>query len=594
MSPLAINAAEFAARDFDYIIVGGGTAGLAVAARLSEDSDLIVGIIEAGPAALDDDAINTPGRYLQTLGTRYDWQFETVPQTGLKGRAVPWPRGKVLGGSSALNLMTWNRGNRQDYDVWKELGNKGWGWDDLLPFFKKSEGLHLPNTKTQSANREYYDRQAIGISGPVQASYSKQYAATHQLCYDTLLSLGVKENKAHQAGSNVGVWTNLSSVDPESNTRSYAAPAYYVPNSSRQNLFVLTEALVNEIILSQEKDDLVAIGVRFTRDGTEFVASASREVVLSAGSIQSPQLLELSGVGNPEILSEAGIQAKLANRNVGENLQDHLMTVSVFEVDSSLAIANTGAPACPTCYLPVSDVTTQAVFETLSSKIKDRDAVSPLKRNVFQSRFEANAGLGQFEYIFELGNWSSFFRPESADGKMYASILQILQYPFSEGSIHIRPSSKSAVDGPKSAILSKPLIDPKYYAGSYGQLDLEIMTHCIRFTDKLCSTKPLSDVICGRAYPPPSTTSDDELREWVVHNTTTDWHPVGTCAMGGDGGINTGVVDHRLRVYGVKRLRVVDASIMPLQISAHLQATVYAIAEKGAHMILEDRLERRI
>ncbi|KAI5918205.1 putative choline dehydrogenase [Camillea tinctor] len=596
MVPLTgVSAADFACQDFDYLIVGGGTAGLAVAARLSENPSLSIGVLEAGPAALGEAAINEPGRFLETLGTKYDWQFETTPQAGLGDRTLVWPRGKVLGGTSALNLMTWNRGSRQDYDAWEELGNRGWGWDDLLPYFKKSESFHSPEKETQSHNRQHIDYKATGTGGPIHTSYSKQYPITHQLCHDTYVSLGIDENKAHQAGSNVGVWTNLSTVNPETNTRSYSASAYYAPIAAKPNLFVLTEALVKNVVLSHEDGQLSATGVRFAHAGEEFVASALREVILSAGSIQSPQLLELSGVGNPQVLRDAGVEVKVANSNVGENLQDHLMTVSVFEIDPSVGMPRPGAPACVVCYLPASTVISDEISKPLASKVQETE-VSRIEKEgaILKNRFEADANLGQFEYIFDLANWNSNFKPEEGDDKMYCSMLQILQYPFSKGSIHIRPSTMVEADGSSiSSITDKPIIDPGYYAGPHGELDLDVMTHCIRFSDKLCASAPLSDVVGSRVYPPSSVTSDDQLREWVVENTTTDWHPVGTCAMGGHGGINSGVVDERLRVYGVGRLRVVDAGIMPLQISAHLQATVYAIAEKGAHMILEDMVKRR-
>ncbi|KAL7619855.1 hypothetical protein AAE478_010400 [Parahypoxylon ruwenzoriense] len=603
MTALSSNPHDFAARDFDYLIVGGGTAGLVVAARLSEDPSVVVGVLEAGPAALNEDAINVPDPFLRTLGTKYDWQFETIRQDGLGGRTLPWPRGKVLGGTSALNLMTWNRGSKQDYDAWEELGNKGWGWDGLLsslrsssrPFFKKSETMHLPGGEKQSIYREYYDPESIGTSGPVHASYSKQYSKTHQLCYDALVGLGVPENRAHQGGSNVGVWTNLTSVNPEDDTRSYAAPAYFKPNSSKKNFVVLTEALVQEIVLSQEDGGAwIATGVRFTYGNDTFIASASREVILSAGSIQSPQLLELSGIGNSRILKDAGIEVKVPNHNVGENLQDHLMTISVFEIDPSLEMTNLGAPACPYCYLPIPLATSGGMLEQLTDKIEALGLFDPDEKEILQTRFKSDANLGHFEYIFDLGNWSSYFRPEPSDDKKYASVLQILQYPFSRGSIHIRkPNGSGSNANDPATITDKPVIDPRYYSGPHGELDLEIMTQCIRFSDRLCRSAPLSDFVRSRVAPSPSITSDDDVRDWVVRNTTTDWHPVGTCSMGGRRGIQSGVVDDRLRVYGVNRLRVIDASIMPLQISAHLQATVYAIAEKGADLIREDNIAKR-
>ncbi|KAI0886748.1 GMC oxidoreductase [Annulohypoxylon maeteangense] len=593
MAATSISPVEFAARKFDYIVIGGGTAGLAIAARLSEDPNITVGVLEAGPAALEEDTINAPSPVLKTLGTNYDWQFETVPQPGLGGRTLAWPRGKVLGGTSALNLMTWNRGNKEDYDAWEGLGNKGWGWNDMLPFFKKSERIHVPSEEAQAAYQLHFDPQAVGTDGPIHASYAKEYSKMHRLCYDTLINLGIPENRAHHSGSNVGVWTNLNSVNPDDNTRSYASLAYYVPNSSRKNLLILAEALVQEVIISQENGEWTATGVHFMHRGNPYTVSASREVVISAGSVQSPQLLELSGVGNPHILEDAGIEVKVANPNVGENLQDHLLSISVFEVDPSLEKPKLEPPGTPYCYLPISTATSEGGFEKIASKVRTLERHPEEKTKILQSRFDPSTRLGQFEYIFDLTNWSSDFQPEPDTGKKYASILQILQYPFSRGSIHIRKRSElERSEGRRLTIAEKPIINPGYYSGPGGEIDLDAMTQCIRFADKICQSAPLSEVVRSRVVPPSSIESDAELRGWAVKNTSTDWHPVGTCGMGGSGGIHSGVVDDRLRVYGVKRLRVVDASIMPLQISAHLQATVYAIAEKGAHLIREDNAGR--
>ncbi|KAI1087179.1 GMC oxidoreductase [Rostrohypoxylon terebratum] len=594
MATTPISPEDFAACNFDYLVIGGGTAGLVVATRLSKDPNLNVGVLEAGPAALEEETINAPRPVLQALGTKYNWQFETVPQQGLGGRTLSWPRGKVLGGTSALNLMTWNRGNQEDYDAWEQLGNKGWGWNDLLPFFKKSENFHVPDEEAQEVHRLYFDSSAIGTYGPVHTSYAKQYSKTHQLCYDTLINAGIPENRAHDAGSNVGVWTNLNSVNPNDDTRSYASLAYYLPNSSRKNLFILTEALVQDIILSKENGEWIATGARYTHGGSHFTASAAREVIVSAGSVQSPQLLELSGIGNPEILGNAGVEVKVDNPNVGENLQDHLMTISVFEVDPSLQKADLEPPGTPYCYLPISMATSQETFQQIASKVKILEQHPPEKTTILKSRFEPSAKLGQFEYIFDLKNWSSDFRPEPDTGKNYMSILQILQYPFSRGSIHFRNRSElQHGESNQASIADKPVIDPGYYSGPHGEIDLDIMTHCIKFAKKISESAPLCEVVHSRVFPPALVEADEELRDWTVKHTSTDWHPIGTCGMGGEGGIHSGVVDDRLRVYGVQRLRVIDASIMPLQISAHLQATVYAIAEKGAKMIRDDNFGRR-
>ncbi|KAI4257434.1 MAG: hypothetical protein L6R42_005669, partial [Xanthoria sp. 1 TBL-2021] len=327
----------FLSTKFTHLIIGGGTAGLVVAARLAENKDLIVGVLEAGPADYHDPRINVPGRFCETLDTEYDWQFTTVPQPGLNGRTVPWARGKVLGGSSALNIMTWNRACKEDYDAWEELGNQGWGWHSLLPFFRKSETLHEPTEKQQLNGQTYFDLKYHGADGPVQTSYPNQYGASHRHWHKTLQNVGVNINRSHFSGSNVGAWTTLTSVEPEQRERSYSATAYYRPNAAKPNLVLLTGATVQELLLEPTKDEWTAKGATFTHEGEEHSISVRGEIIICAGSVQSPQLLELSGIGNPEVLQEAGIEVKVDNPAVGENLQDHMMTCMVYEVDPSIA-----------------------------------------------------------------------------------------------------------------------------------------------------------------------------------------------------------------------------------------------------------------
>lgn len=246
------------------------------------------------------------------------------------------------------------------------------------------------------------------------------------------------------------------------------------------------------------------------------------------------------------------------------------------------------------CYLPFSHITPARELQALSEKAAAIMTIPTQERIIRQRRLDpqSDVKLGQIEFIFDLGNWSPFFQPQPSSDKKYATCLQILQYPFSRGSIHI--SSSKPIDG-------KPVINPRYYSGVHGgSIDLSLMVHAARFaSDRIAKTPPLAGIVRQRAFPQPSPTAEEDesfWKDWLSHTTITDWHPVGTCSMGGSAGMSPdggGVVDERLRVYGTKRLRVVDASVMPLQISAHLQATVYAIGEKGASMILEDRLPPR-
>ncbi|KAG6031300.1 hypothetical protein E4U41_007623 [Claviceps citrina] len=595
---------DFLKHSFDYIVVGGGTAGLAVASRLAEEASLTVGVLEAGGVAQGDENVDIPAFYGRSLGGPFDWAFETQPQRGLAGRALSWPRGKVLGGTSALNFMTWVRASREDYDDWEALGNKGWAWDKLLPFFKKSETFHRPDQALREEYTATHEADALGTSGPIHISYSPDYSPSHKLWHATLNRVGVQTNSAHLAGSNVGVWTNLNTVDPRTAARSYSTS--YLTSARPINLHVLTEATVHQVILTKDQGqgDHVATGVRFGHRGKDHVVSVKKEVILSAGTVQSPQILELSGIGNPRVLEPAGISVKVASPMVGENLQDHIMVAMIFEVDPSLAnpddlLSDEAVVAaarekymrekrgpftvlpCSLTYIPFSRTVPRGILADMHARAASVTGHDAEKRAILRKRLDGTSTMGQVEYIFDLGNWSTTFK--GSPGKKYGTMLQMLQHPFSVGSIHVQGGGSATTEE------AKPVIDPAYYAGDHGQLDADLVKECILFAQKIASTRPLADVIRAPVSPTPEVVADDaQLRDWVKKHTITDWHPVGTCGMGGRAGIAGGVVDDRLRVYGVRGLRVVDASVMPLQISAHLQATVYAIAEKAAHMILED------
>ncbi|KAL6721795.1 hypothetical protein ACLMJK_000900 [Lecanora helva] len=615
---------SFLDHKFTHVIVGGGTAGLVVAARLSEDPNITVGILEAGPAAFDDPIINVPGRFGESLGTEYDWQFETTKQPGLNGNSLAFNRGKVLGGSSALNFMTWNRGCAEDYDAWEELGAEGWGWEGLFPYFKKSENFHDPGPDHKAKHESHFNLEYHGVGGPLETSYSVTYGSSHQHWHKTMHKLGIETNCSHFSGSNVGCWTALTGVTEKKRERCYSATAYYQPSCKRKNLALLTNAMVRDIVLEKQGDDWIAKGVRFIHDEEEHVVHTQGEVILCAGSVQSPQLLELSGVGNPQVLKAGGIDMKVDNPNVGENLQEHMMTAMIFEIDPTIVtpedlrndpllaeaadkeyVLTQSGPrtAIPSsvAYLPFSHFISRPKLQSFSDSILNHSNSQSLPSDRIRiDRLTSEKNLGQIEFNFDISNYSPYFK--SRPGKKYATMLMMLQYPFSKGSIHI-PAMKSAKPVTSD---DKPIIDPQYYQGPGGEIDFELMVLCQSFAHKICQTPPLADIIVSRVFPPttppssspddpdPNTTADEEdFAPWVRDTTITDWHPVGTCAMGGSRASDGFVVDSRLKVYGVKGLRVCDASVMPMQISAHLQATVYAIGEKGADLIREDWQKRK-
>ncbi|EXJ81955.1 hypothetical protein A1O1_08022 [Capronia coronata CBS 617.96] len=594
---------DFATSKFDYLIVGGGTAGLVVAARLSENPNVVVGVIEAGFSALDEPLVSIPGNFGRTIGTKYDWAFATVPQEGLKGASLPWPRGKMLGGTSGMNFLVWNRGAKEDYDAWEQLGNEGWNWEQLKYYFKKSERMNQPPASFESHHQTFFKPEDHGRSGPVSTAYPSHIAPTHKYWHSTLKNMGINTNKSHFGGSNIGAWTSVACLDPQTQTRSYSASAYYRPNARRENLHVLTEAHVLEIVMSetQRGGDFTATGVKIKYQGSVFTIPCSKEVIVCGGSVGSPQLLELSGVGNPAILKKAGITPRVANINVGENLQEHMMTMTVFEIDTdivtpdnyadpkfleeALRLYETQKSGLLTCtpasmaYLPLSKMIPAPEVGQFLRRAEDlasshpRDSTLHKLDKMLSRQFLPQYSLGQVEYMFDHSNYSPFYVSEP--GKKYASMMQILQYPFTRGSIHIDASSPH----------DKVVIDPKYYQGE-GSLDLDIMIKAQAYGDTIWRHEPMRSIIKKRVWPPETLKGQTtDWAAWVPAHTTTDWHPVGTCSMlPRDAG---GVVDAKLKVYGTTNVRVVDASVFPLHVSAHIQATIYAVAEKAADMIKE-------
>ncbi|KAK6336204.1 hypothetical protein TWF696_001767 [Orbilia brochopaga] len=594
----------FANLQFDYIIIGGGTAGLVVANRLSAKPWIKVGVLEAGADGLDDPIIYTPGFVGQAVGTSYDWNFATTPQSELNNRPLSWSRGKVLGGSSAINFFVWMRGNQEDYDAWSSLGNPGWDWTSMLPYFKKPEDFHAPSPTDATNFKLDYVSGDHGTGGPIDTSYSIEYGGSHQYWHDTLNNLGVPRRDTF-GGANWGVWTGLTSVDPSNRTRSYSASAYYRPFAGRPNLHVLCNAMVKKINIDYVNHKYVAKGVKFTHGGVDYDACAKHEVILSAGTVQSPQILELSGIGNPTILAAAGVTVKVNNPNVGEHVQDRIMSVLAYEIDSSvdnqdplkdpvqLAAAQTEYDTLHTglltvvptdfTYVPLRYFLTPENITDLAASVVGTDART---LNIKSKLTSANEDLGYMEFVFDP---NLLFPvpiptdpPPEQEVPKYGLMYQMLQYPFSTGSIHIPAGT------PDSSV--HPEIDPKYYQGN-GEIDKAIMAAGQMFADEIARTSPLSSIIIKRVVPAEPPTGPSSFEEWLENltdSTVSDWHPIGSCSMGGTNGAADGVVDHKLRVYGVKKLRVIDASIMPLQISSHLQGTVYAIAEKGADLVLAD------
>ncbi|KAF5378241.1 hypothetical protein D9757_009134 [Collybiopsis confluens] len=585
---LTSDAATFADQTYDYVIIGGGTAGLVLAARLTEFSNVTVGVIEAGTLRLGDAVVDTPAFIGQGLfNTDYDWNFVTVPQAHVSQRNIPINRGKMLGGSAGLNFMIWQRGSKQDYDAWSQLGiGSGWNWDGLLPYFLKTETVHAGPGRIGTSSE--FD----GQSGPLPIQYNNFYSPLEAPYAQTLESLGVTFNPDPEAGDSTGLFNCAASVDPATGNRSYSAVNYFLTNQDRNNLVVLEGAQATKINLTPGIP-IVATGAEFVVNNITYSVNATKEVILSAGSIQSPQLLELSGIGNPAILEKYGISVIHANVDVGENLQDHTHITSQFELND---------PTIPTTSLLNVNATFEAeeqqlyhtnhtgvytytasdvsfhTLQTFWSPVEFAQALTTLRNEIqaanlseWQSKQAQiqltdleSASVGQMELLFFAGDVTV------TNSSKFVDILNFGSKHFSRGSVHIGSSDP----------LISPLIDPNYFQYS---IDKEVVVKGAQIARKLVQTAPLSGFIKGPTNPGPDVTSEADFETFVLQNIGTEWHPIGTASLGPEGA--GGVVNENLVVYGTSNLRVVDASVIPLEIAAHIQATVYAIAEKAADII---------
>jgi choline dehydrogenase-like flavoprotein len=528
--------------EFDYVVVGGGSAGCAVASRLSEDSTLTVCLLEAGGAG-NTWVVKAPiGIALMVPSKTNNWAFETVPQPGLNGRKGYQPRGKALGGSSAINAMVYIRGHRSDYDGWAAQGNVGWAYDDVLPYFKKSE------------NNEVVQDAFHGTGGPLNVASIRTGNSfqEHFLEAGRQLQLPVNSdfNGAHQFG--LGVYQ----VTQKNGERWSAARAYIEPNRSRPNLKVVTGAQARRILFDGKR----AIGVEFSRDGKPQSIRARGEVILSSGALQSPQLLMLSGIGNAAELKSLGIGVVHHSPGVGQNLQDHIDFAFSYRSNS---LENFGVSF--------------AGFRRLWKEIGRyrSKGVGMITSNVAECggflKTEPDLPVPDIQLHFSLGMADDHGRARH------------LGHGFGCHVCLLRPKSRGSVTLNSADPASPPRIDPKFYDHPD---DIEVMMKGFKITRRIMDAEPLSKFRTAEMYSEKAR-SDDDIRTILRNRSDTVYHPVGTARMGTD---DKAVVDPQLRVAGVESLRVVDASIMPTLIGGNTNAPSIMIGEKAAVMIRDARL----
>ncbi|KDR78170.1 hypothetical protein GALMADRAFT_224541 [Galerina marginata CBS 339.88] len=331
-----VKVAEVARKNVDYVIIGGGTSGLVAAVRLSEDPSVTVLVLEAGQDNLGDPKIDVPLQLGHTFrNPQYDWAFMTTKQKNANDREILWSRGKGLGGSSAINFYVWIKPPAADIDALEKLGNPGWNWANYEKYSKKAETFHLPTTEQTDLYPHTFDLKARGTSGPVQVAIPAHVHTLDKLFQETMVNKGLKAINDPYSGDINGTWIASSTLDPRTWTRSSSATAYLVPNISRSNLKVLTGALVSRIIFDPATADRerTATAVKFIHGDAIYEVNVDKEVILCAGTINSPQILELSGIGQPEVLSRVGIDVEIDLPGVGENLQEHVSTSTIYELD---------------------------------------------------------------------------------------------------------------------------------------------------------------------------------------------------------------------------------------------------------------------
>lgn len=528
--------------EFDFIIIGAGSAGCAIANRLSSHAQYSVALIEAGGKD-NSPWIHIPVGYFKTIkNPKLNWMYRTEADPGLNGRALNWPRGKTLGGSSSINGLLYVRGQQRDYDNWRQMGNKGWAWDDVLPYFKRAE------------NWEGGGNSYRGKGGPLSVTHSNKSWKIVDAWVEAAQQAGYPFNPDYNGESQDGV--GYFQLTAHKGLRCSAAKAYLAPIRKRPNLTVLTNVLTKQLIV----EDGRCVGIKGKRGDQEIIVKARNEVIVSAGAIGSPQILMLSGIGDSEELNGHNIETIQHSPGVGKNLQDHLQARPVYK-----------------CDVPTINTHTRGMFN--QSKI----ALEYALKQSGPMTMAASLGTGYLKTRDELETPDIQFHIQPFSAENPTTGVDNFN-AFTASVLQMRPESAGRIELRSKNVEDHPAIHPNYLA---TETDQRTIVDGIRIARKICRQQAVDDLITSEHAPGCDIADDDYdgLLNWARETATTIYHPTGTCKMGND---KMSVVDERLRVRGVSNLRVADCSIMPQIISGNTNAPAIMIGEKTSDMVLED------
>lgn len=578
---------------YDYVIIGGGTAGLTLATRLAEDESISVAVVEAGDFYEKDHGNRSvvPGYWAGSdVGTDaslvhtaplVDWAYLTTPQTALENTVYHYPRGRCLGGTSARNAMVYQRGTAGSYNQWASaVSDDSYKFQSFLPYFRKSAHYTAPNVHIRAANASVPSPNStayIATGGPLEVSHANWAMPFSSWALPALAEVGISALSDLNSGNLLGVQYSATSIKPDDQTRSSSESSFLQAafGSHRTNLKVYTQTMVKQILFNGDK---TATGIRVSSRGSEYIISANGEVILSGGAFGSPQILMVSGVGPKEELSKYDIPVIADRPGVGKGMWDHMLFSITYQVDvvtqSQLTDLVYKAQADEEYIKNATGILTSMAADMLAFEKLPETYRANLSSASKKNLGDFASDWPEVEYII-----SSTAYPDGLPGKNYASTSAGIVAPLSRGTVTIQ-SNDTAV---------QPLIDPGWFTNS---TDIEVAVQAFKRMREFWAAKAIQGVLLsGELEPGPSVQTDEEIREYILNTTRTIYHPACTCKMGKRND-TMAVVDSKAKVIGVQGLRVVDAAAFPLLPPGHPQSTIYALAEKIAADILKEHQKR--